>query len=42
MTLLYDGRAVRELPIEPILINVQDFVLVHSIVGQHKHIELAR
>jgi 2'-5' RNA ligase len=42
MTLLYDSRVVRELPIEPILINVQDFVLVHSIVGRHRHIELAR
>jgi 2'-5' RNA ligase len=42
MTLLYDSRVVPELPIEPILINVQDFVLVHSIVGRHRHIELAR
>jgi 2'-5' RNA ligase len=42
MTLLCDGRGVRELPIEPILMNVRDFVLVHSIIGQHKHIELAR
>jgi RNA 2',3'-cyclic 3'-phosphodiesterase len=42
ITLLYDSRVVRELAIEPILMNVRDFVLVHSIVGQHKHIELAR
>jgi hypothetical protein len=40
--LLYESRAVRELPIEPILMNVRDFVLVHSIIGQHNHIELAR
>jgi RNA 2',3'-cyclic 3'-phosphodiesterase len=42
MTLLYDNRVVRELRIEPILATVQDFVLVHSIIGQHRHIELAR
>jgi 2'-5' RNA ligase len=42
MTLLYDTRTVPELPIEPIFIHVRDFVLVHSIIGQHKHIELAR
>jgi RNA 2',3'-cyclic 3'-phosphodiesterase len=42
MTLLYDSRVVPELRIEPILINVRDFVLVHSIVGQNRHIELAR
>jgi RNA 2',3'-cyclic 3'-phosphodiesterase len=42
MTLLYDTRIVPELRIEPILIHVRDFVLVHSIVGQQKHIELAR
>ena len=42
MTLLYDSRVVRELTIEPILMNVRDFVLVHSMIGQQKHIELAR
>jgi 2'-5' RNA ligase len=42
MTLLYDRRMVRERPIEPIRMNVQDFVLVHSLVGQTRHIELAR
>jgi RNA 2',3'-cyclic 3'-phosphodiesterase len=42
MTLLYDSRVVRERPIEPIRIDVQDFVLVHSLVGRRRHIELAR
>jgi RNA 2',3'-cyclic 3'-phosphodiesterase len=42
MTLLYDGRVVRERPIEPIRMDVQDFVLVHSLVGQSRYIELAR
>jgi hypothetical protein len=40
--LLYDSRVVRELRIEPILVDVRDFVLVHSMIGQQKHIELAR
>jgi RNA 2',3'-cyclic 3'-phosphodiesterase len=40
--LLYDSRVVRELRIEPILVEVRDFVLVHSMIGQQKHIELAR
>jgi 2'-5' RNA ligase len=42
MTLLYDSRVVREQPIEPIRVDVQDFVLVHSLVGQSRYIELAR
>jgi 2'-5' RNA ligase len=42
MTLLYDNRTVRERPIEPIRMNVLDLVLVHSLVGQSRYIELAR
>lgn len=42
MTLLYDSQVVRERPIEPIRMDVQDFVLVHSLVGQSRYIELAR
>jgi 2'-5' RNA ligase len=42
MTLLYDSRVVRERPIDPIRMNVQDFVLVHSLIGQRRYIELAR
>jgi 2'-5' RNA ligase len=42
MTLLYDSRVVRERPIEPVRMNVNDFVLIHSLVGQSRYIELAR
>jgi 2'-5' RNA ligase len=42
MTLLYDRRVVQEQPIKPIRMDVQDFVLVHSLVGQRRYIELAR
>jgi RNA 2',3'-cyclic 3'-phosphodiesterase len=42
MTLLYDRRVVRERSIKPIWMQVQDFVLVHSLVGQSRYIELAR
>jgi 2'-5' RNA ligase len=42
MTLLYDGRTVPERPIAPIRMDVHDFVLVHSLVGQSRYIELAR
>jgi 2'-5' RNA ligase len=42
VTLLYDSRVMQERPIEPIQMYVQDFVLVHSLVGQRRYIELAR
>jgi 2'-5' RNA ligase len=42
ITLLYDRRVVPEQPIDPIRMDVQDFVLVHSLVGQSRYIELAR
>jgi len=42
MTLLYDSRVVQDQRIEPVLIDVRDFVLVHSMFGRRKHIELAR
>jgi RNA 2',3'-cyclic 3'-phosphodiesterase len=42
MTLLYDSRTVRERPIKPIRTNVRDFVLVHSLIGQSRYVELAR
>jgi RNA 2',3'-cyclic 3'-phosphodiesterase len=42
MTLLYDRRMLREQPIVPIRMEVQDFVLVHSLVGHGRYIELAR
>lgn len=42
MTLLYDRRLVDEHAIESLGWTVTDFVLVHSLVGQGKHIHLAR
>ncbi len=42
MTLLYDRRLVEEHMIEPFGWTVTDFVLVHSLVGQGRHIHLAR
>lgn len=42
MTLLYDQRLVAEHAIEAIGWTVTDFVLVHSLVGQGKHVHLAR
>jgi 2'-5' RNA ligase len=42
MTLLYDQRLVAEHAIEAFGWTVTDFVLVHSLVGQGKHVHLAR
>ncbi|MBS0527840.1 MAG: 2'-5' RNA ligase family protein [Proteobacteria bacterium] len=42
MTLLYDRRMVAEQCIDPVHLTVCDFALVHSLVGQSRHIELAR
>lgn len=42
MTLLYDRRLIDEHPIEAVGWTVSDFVLVHSLQGQGKHIHLAR
>lgn len=42
MTLLYDRRLVHEHTIEAFGWTVTDFVLVHSLLGQCKHIHLAR
>jgi 2'-5' RNA ligase len=42
MTLLYDNVVARERPIEPIRWTVGEFVLVHSLLGQTRHIPLAR
>ena len=42
MTLLYDRRLVAEQAIEPVYLTVRDFALVHSLVTQSRHIELAR
>lgn len=42
VTLLYDDIAVGERPIEPIGWTVREFVLVHSLLGQTRHVPLAR
>ncbi|WP_299691635.1 2'-5' RNA ligase family protein [Hydrocarboniphaga sp.] len=42
MTLLYDKSPFAEQPIEPVSWTVQEFVLVHSLLGQTRHIALAR
>lgn len=42
MTLLYDDRVVEECAIEAVRLTVRDFVLVHSLIGRSRYIELAR
>lgn len=42
LTLLRDDRVVVERPIEPVGWVVQEFVLVHSVLRQHRHTVLGR
>ena len=42
MTLLYDDRSIAMRPIEPLSWIVREFVLVHSLLGQTRHIPLGR
>lgn len=42
VTLLYDVTAVAEEAVEPIAWTVHEFVLVHSLLGQTRHIQLGR
>ncbi len=42
VTLLYDDRAVEELPIDEISCTVTDFVLVYSLLGDGRHVPLGR
>ena len=42
VTLMYDPKAVPEQAVEPIRWTAHDFVLVHSLLGQTKHIHLGR
>lgn len=42
MTLLYDERAVDEQSVEPIGWTAREFVLVHSLLGETRHVPLAR
>jgi RNA 2',3'-cyclic 3'-phosphodiesterase len=42
VTLMYDSHSVQDQAIEPISWTVHDFVLVHSLLGQNRHIHLGR
>lgn len=42
ITLLYDTHAVAGLAIEPVAWTAQEFVLMRSLIGQTRHIPLAR
>jgi RNA 2',3'-cyclic 3'-phosphodiesterase len=42
VTLMYDSQGVPEQTVEPIRWTAHDFVLVHSLLGQTKHIHLGR
>ena len=42
VTLMYDDQTVKEQAVEPISWSAHDFVLVHSLIGQTKHIHLGR
>lgn len=42
VTLLYDDRTLPEMPVEPIEWTVSEFVLVDSLIGQARHVPLAR
>jgi RNA 2',3'-cyclic 3'-phosphodiesterase len=42
VTLMYDDQGVPEQAIEPARWTAHDFVLVHSLLGQTKHIHLGR
>ena len=42
VTLLYDDIQVEERAVEPIRWTVSEFILVHSLLGQTRHIPLAR
>jgi 2'-5' RNA ligase len=42
LTLLYDDRKVSRRPIEPISWTVREFALVRSLLGQSRHVTVAR
>lgn len=42
VTLLYDDRLIAEQAIEPVSWTAREFVLVHSLIGQTRHIVLGR
>lgn len=42
LTLLYDDALVPKQPIEPLGWRADELVLVNSLIGQHRHVPLAR
>ncbi|MGI9026953.1 MAG: RNA 2',3'-cyclic phosphodiesterase [Burkholderiaceae bacterium] len=42
VTLLYDDRCVAEEPVDAIAWTVREFVLIDSLIGQGRHVPLAR
>lgn len=42
VTLLYDAKSVDAHPVEPVTWVVSEFVLVHSLLGETRHVPLAR
>ncbi len=42
VTLLYDAACVDETTVEPVRWTAREFVLVHSLIGQGKHVTLGR
>ena len=42
VTLLYDKRLVTEQSVDPVTWTVNEFMLIHSLLGQTQHIPLAR
>ncbi|MBO9662566.1 2'-5' RNA ligase family protein [Dokdonella sp.] len=42
VTLLYDDAAIAAQPVEPVRWRVEEFVLVHSLLGRSQHTPLAR
>jgi 2'-5' RNA ligase len=42
LTLLYGNELMFETEIDPIIWRVEDFVLIDSVVGERKHVEMGR
>ena len=42
VTLLYDDRIVAPQPVAPVVWKADEFVLIHSLLGQTKHVHLSR
>jgi 2'-5' RNA ligase len=42
MTLVYESRVIEKQPIRPIAWTVRELVLIHSVLGQMRHVTLGR